>query len=62
MSVKRFATQRGSQNKTSHSVFVQLQLHAALHPQCQICCNDGNIHQMNHVLMLSPVEVLAYIQ
>lgn len=42
----------------SHTVYV-IDL---LEVECQICCYNGNFHQVNHVLMLSAVEVLTYIQ
>jgi len=33
-----------------------------LEVECQVCCYNRNFHQVNHVLMLSAVEVLTYIQ
>lgn len=67
----RIATRRGSQQSITFCVCTAP---AAPYPsptayvtdllevQRQICCYNGNVHQVNHVLMLSPVEVLAYVQ
>lgn len=42
----------------SHTVYMT----NLLEVECQVCCYNGNFHQVNHMLMLSAVEVLAYVQ
>lgn len=51
--------------KASHlafSAFHAVCMTDLLEVECQVCCYNGNFHQVNHMLMLPAVEVLTYIQ
>ena len=41
---------------------IELELQVLLEIELQVCCNDGNVHEVDGMLVLSSVEVLVYIQ